>query len=561
MLVELTIKNLALIDSLHLSFDQGFNVLTGETGAGKSILVGSIGLLLGGKGSLDFIRFGKDVGEVSGVFDLSGNQEALLWLKDHEIEPEAGRYVTLRRILRREGRSSSFIESSSFPMGDLEEFTSYLVDMHGQHQHQSLFRIEVHRGLLDRFLGIAEDAKNYNHAFKALQEVNKKLQEAVEESENLKDQEILWKKQLAEITAADLQDGEEEELESKEKRLKSFDQEVSALEEIHQAFQGEKGIISQLRHSKTRLDELRGVDGEYEELFSRAETSYLDLEDLGQEIRARRLSLDFSPEELQRIQDRLSQIYSLEKKYGHTIALVLEKAEDIGQKLQRTENFDDFIADLEKQKTQLEQKVKDQAKSLSERRKAGKIQLEKRLVKLLSDLGMPGLRFSVDLSHKFGANGAPLFGPYGMDYVEFLFSPNTGQPLKPLKSIASGGELSRVMLGLKTLLSHADNIGVLIFDEIDSGIGGEVGNKLGQYLRALGQKKQVLSITHLASVASYGNRHFYVRKSIEGSDTVSRVDVLDKEDRVVEVARMLSGDKEGERSLDHSRELLEKNAF
>jgi DNA repair protein RecN (Recombination protein N) len=391
--------------------------------------------------------------------------------------------------------------------------------------------------------------------------VNKKLQESLEESQNLKDQEILWKKQLAEISKADLKAGEEEELEAKEKRLKSFDQVVSALEEIHHSFQGEGGIVGQLRQSKIRLDELRGVDAEYEELFSRVETAFLDLEDLGQEVRSRRLSLDFSPEELQRIQERLSLIYSLEKKYGHSIPLVLEKAEDIAQKLQRTETFDDFIADLQKQKTQLELRVKEQAQRLSEQRKSGKVRLEKELVTLLSELGMPGLRFSVDISHKNGSNGAPLFGPYGMDYVEFLFSPNLGQPLKPLKNIASGGELSRVMLGLKTLLSHADNIGVLIFDEIDSGIGGEVGNKLGQYLRALGQKKQVLSITHLASVASYGNRHFFVRKSIEGTDTVSRVDVLDKEDRVVEVARMLSGDKEGERSLDHSRELLEKNAF
>lgn len=558
MLEEITIRNYALIAELTAGFDPGLNVLTGETGAGKSIIVGALGLLLGDKGEGSVIRSGSEETEVSGVLRVEGNAEALAWLEEREIEPEDGS-ILLRRVVRANGRGSSFIQSSKATRQDLRELTSLLVDMHGQHEHQSLLSIDNHRKLLDRYAGNEELARTLYNEFYRLSDMRKEL-----ETLNASERELLREKDLlehavGEIETAQLKKGEEEELEQERKMLNQSEKLFELFSAVHGSLAEAKGgAVAQIREALQSLRTMTEIMPELSEDYERLENAFYEVEDTESVVGDKRDSIRFSPERLDECQERLQLIHRLEKKYGDTVEDVLHYAEEARSRLEGMENREERKGELEKQIEELQNRVFSLARDLSGRRKKAGKELEGRVQTALRDLGMPKAAFHIATTYREGKEGRHACGPHGFDRIEFLISPNEGEPEKPLREIASGGEISRIMLALKSVFSENDKIQSLIFDEIDSGIGGEVAVAVGDHLAKLGKNKQVLCITHLASIAVRADNHIRVEKREGEGRTYTDIRPIEEEERVTEIARMLSGDTESDSSLSHAQELLQR---
>ena len=558
MLEELHIRNYALIDTLSIRFDKGLTILSGETGAGKSILVGALGMVLGAKVTVDVIRTGAEEAEVTAIIRTEGNREAEDWLKQRDIVEEEGSII-LRRILRRNGRGASYIQHIPVTLGDLQEFTSLLVDLHGQHEHQSLFHEENHRKFLDRFAGISDRVEAFYIRFQELAYLRKKRDElGKSEKERLRELEYL-RFAVEEIEKANLREEEEEELSQEKKILLSHEKLVKTLNEvISELSAGREGVVGSIRRSQNLLQSLVPIDPSLEMYQKRLETVYYELLDIVESLKSNAEKRVFHPERLEKIEERLGSIYKLEKKYGPTLRDVFhfkEKAVERIRELESTtlemEGLDQIIADTEKQ-------LLEEAGQISEVREKEAFRLQSLITEALKGLGMKKIRFEVSMSRRESSPGTILCGPYGYDAIRFIISPNPGEPLKPLKEIASGGEVSRIMLAIKTVLAEADSLGCLIFDEVDAGIGGEAAVVVGDYLQNLSRSKQVLVITHLASLAARGNQHYRVEKIVDGNRTRTDIKNIKDEERIREIARMLSGEPEGKVSLIHAEELLMK---
>ncbi|MFP4267904.1 MAG: DNA repair protein RecN [Spirochaetaceae bacterium] len=558
MLEEIAIKNYALIEDLTASFHTGFNVLTGETGTGKSIIVGALSLLLGEKGDASFIRSGAEEAEITGVLRVEGNSEVSAWLEERGITPEDGT-ILLRRILRASGRGASFIQSTKATRQDLRDVTSLLVDLHGQHEHQSLLTIDNHRKLLDRYAGNEDRAKTLYNEFYRLSGLRRDLEELnSSERELLREKELL-EYALDEIESAQLKEGEEEELDKERRVLNQHEKLFELFSHVHMSLaEARGGALVQLRTALDALKSITEIMPELSEEYERLENGFYELEDIESVVAGKKESIQFSPERLDECQERLQQIHRLEKKYGNTIGDVLSYAEESRKKLEGMETREERRKALEQDIENLQEGVLSLARELSQRRKSAAKELEGRIEKNLRELGMPKAAFRISTSYREGKEGKHSCGPYGFDKIEFLISPNEGEPLKPLREIASGGEISRIMLAIKTVFSETDRISSLIFDEIDSGIGGEVAVAVGGHLAELGKNKQVLSITHLASIAVRADNHIRVEKEEREGRTYTGIRPLDNEERIREIARMLSGDAESSSSLSHAKELLER---
>ena len=558
MLEELSVRGYALIDSLTMSLRDGFNVLSGETGAGKSILIGALSLLLGEKGDIESIRTGRDEAEITGTIRVTGNEEAVRWLEEKGIEPEEG-VIILRRILKRSGRGPIFIQSASMTKQDLQELTSYLFDLHGQHEHQSLLSVENHRKTLDRFSGTEEVAESVHSLFTRLAEKRQDYEKLVSsEQERLREADIL-QFAVQEIEKAVLKEGEEEELEQQIRILSDHEKLFTLIDEVYDATaENRGGALSLLRKSLKALDEVSRIDSKLKDLYTRLENAFYDVEDVSESVRGYRDTVQFDPERLESLEQRLALIHNLEKKYGDTIPEILAYLEKSRDSLEKMENWEEEKETLKADIREIEKKLYSRATELSEKRKKGAKELERRIEENLRRLGMPNAVFTIDLKRKENQQGKAVCGTYGFDRVEFLISPNKGEPEKPLKQIASGGEMSRIMLAIKSVLSELDIIGTLIFDEIDAGIGGEVALQVGEYLHRLAAHKQVLCITHLASIAVRADNHIMVEKKMKENRTVTELRTLEGKERVREVARMLSGDTDRDASLSHAAEMLKE---
>lgn len=560
MLENISVKNIALIDSLFVEFEKGLNVLSGETGAGKSILIGALTLLLGGKTSTDFIRTGTDEAVVSGSFFIGNKHiEALKWLGEHGIEPEDNR-VLIRRNLKQNGRSNAWIQSTPVTRNELEDFTSLLVDIHGQHDHQSLFRIAEHRRFLDSFAGINNEVKMFTSLYAELAEKRTEL-----ENLNLSEKELAEKQELLqfaidEITKAKLKEDEKEELEAEEKRLNQFEKLFEALNTASQLFSDESGIISLTKKAMHNLETAKNCDEGLEDLLKRLETGYYELDDISSSIDSYLSKLTFNPERVEQVQERLSLIYKLTKKYGATIHDVLNYAQNAEEQLEGLSKREAGKSELEQKIGILQSKLLKLGRILSEKRKEASSKLQKEVEEVLSNLGMPKTKFQVRVDTRLPEGNRLSANPYGFDDIEFMISPNAGEPLRPLSKIASGGELSRVMLALKTVLAEGDEADTLIFDEIDTGIGGEVAISVASHMKKLSQKKQILCITHLAVIASHADNHIKIEKNTMGQTTKTSAAAVSGKTRLEEIARMLAGDELSEASLKHAEELLVKYA-
>lgn len=558
MLEELTIRDFALIDRVSVRFGPGLNLLTGETGAGKSILIGALGFLLGDKADTGIIRTGAEETMVSGVLDVGDNPEARAWLTSHGMDCEDGT-VVIRRSLKSTGRGSVYIQNAPVLRQDLADFTSLLVDIHGQHEHQSLLRPDFQRRLLDRFARIEAEVESLGVRFALLSARRKEFESmAASERERAREAELLAFA-VDEIAKAKLKPGEDTELEEEERLLSQFEKLASAVEGARDLLSDPAaGVLPSLRKVRSLLESAQAIDAKVSDLARRVDDGYYELEDVADTLRHYLDSLRFSPERLEAVESRIAELQKLKKKYGDTLDEVIAYGSEGSARLERLSNWEEDKAAREAEIAALEREVYDRALAVSKSRTDAARDLEERIALVLRSLGMPNARLSIRLARKESDGGKAVVGPYGIDEVAFLISPNRGEPLRELARIASGGEMSRVMLAVKTALSDTDTIGTLIFDEIDAGIGGEVALSVGEHLHALAARKQVLCITHLASIAVRADTHYRVEKAVLQDRTVTRLAALSGEATAREIARMLAGDSKTEVSYAHAVELLRR---
>lgn len=558
MLEELTVRNYALVENLSLSFGPGFSVLTGETGAGKSLLVGALSVILGGKADTEAIRTGKEEAVISGVFNVSDNPEALTWLGEREITPEEGA-VIVRRTVKRQGRGGIYMQNVPVTRSDLGEFADLLIDLHSQHEHQSLFNEENHRKLLDRYAGCEELASEVRSKFIAVGELRRRLEElSNKERDRARELELL-EFAVKEIEAARLQPGEEEQLEQEKQVLGQYERLYSLVEEFQSLMnESRDGAVASVRKARSVMGHITDIDSSLSEIGGRLESAFFELEDIADSVRDYASTMTFDPGRLEECEARLAQIHKLEKKYGATVADVIEYAGNAREEIERLSDADAHKEELSRRIGQEEQELYRNAQELSRKRKAGAEELQGRIEEILKSLAMGKAQFRVQVEQKQNSRGRAVCGPTGIDKVAFMISPNPGEPLKPLTAIASGGEISRVMLSIKSVLAASDTVSTLVFDEVDTGVGGEVAVAIGEHLARLAEHTQVLAITHLASIAARADRHVRIEKQVTGERTVVGAQALEETSRVQEIARMLSGDKEAEVSLNHAKELLSR---
>lgn len=562
MIEELSVRDFALIERLSVSLGGGLTILSGETGAGKSLLIGAIGFLLGFKADTGVIRTGAEEAIVTGVIDATRSPEAIAWLQGRGLEAEDGR-VLVRRSIKANGRGSVFIQNQPALRSDLMELSSLLVDLHGQHEQQSLLSPENHRRLLDRFAGIEAEVAAFGERFGELSSKRRAFESALaSEKERAREMEFL-RYSVDEISKAKLRKDEEAELEAEEKLLSQHEKLFAAVDTAHESLraegEGSGGALASLRRLRANLETAQGIDPGLADLSRRADDAYYELEDVADSLRSYTGGLKYSPERLEEIESRLADIHKLKKKYGASIEEVLKRLEEDGERLSRLETWEEDKDGLAAEIASLEAAVLAEALKLSERRSASAASLQSKIEAILRTLGMPNARFIVRIGRKEPEGGRPVVGPFGVDEVEFLIAPNPGEAPKPLARIASGGELSRVALAAKTILAESDTVDTLIFDEVDSGIGGEVAVAVGEHLAALGKARQVLCITHLASIAARADNHYRVEKEVVGGRTATRLSRMEGRARAEEIARMLAGDPDEEASVAHAVELLRKH--
>ena len=559
MLVELTIKNIALIESLRIEFAQGFNVLTGETGAGKSIVVDSINLALGGRADREMIRTGAERGMVQALFDVSGNPRAQAVLQELDIESDDG-LIAIRRELSRSGRNICRVCDVVVPLATLKQLTATLMDIHGQHEHQALMNPAKHLDFLDAFGGEAHAAARdkvaalYAGRSHIAAEL-KRLMNDVSERERLVD---VLTFQVQEISAAKLKPGEEQKLEKKLSVLENA-------EKIRQSVEGAYNLVYQgdgrapsaqeaLLQSADAMDRIGPLNERYAALAGRLRELYYGAQDVGYELQALLDDLDFEPDLLDKVAARLDTIKKLERKYGATVEEVIEFGAQAADRLNGIKGSDASMSALKKRYKEADNALRDACAELTAIRRASAAQLSERICQQLKDLGMGKTRFEVRVE--------PLAKPTaaGMDGVEFMISPNPGEPLRPLASIASGGEISRVMLALKAISVDSEGVDAMIFDEIDTGVSGRMAQVVGEKMCLIAKTRQVLSVTHLPQIAALGDTHFLVEKVAGKDRTDTHVRLLDEEGRVRELSRLVGGAEDSESSLSHGAHMLKEAA-
>ena len=566
MLVELRIENFAIIDRLELQFKPGLITFTGETGAGKSIIIDAVETLLGGKADQTMIRVGADRASIEATFRISqeiGQEiQALLEKEELSEDPE---YLTLNREIRAGGRSIARINGRAANLGLVRELGEYLLDVHGQSEHLSLLRVREHLGLLDRYAGCDDLFEAYRACYQQWNTVRHELKELrLLESEAARRIDLL-NFQINEIESARLQLGEDEELKSERTRLANAENLASLAQQSLTILEDEDpetpSVSELLGRVVGALSSLARIDPSQASLSDNAQGILTSLTDISVELRAYLEGIEYNPKRLDQVEERLGLIHNLKRKYGDSIEAIREFGEKARQQLETITRAGERIADLELQEKDLLIELGRRGQALSKTRHSAAGKLKREIEGELTDLNMSGAQFDVDFVQQESMDGAPLedgrrvvFDSTGLERIEFLIAPNPGEGLKPLVKIASGGETSRLMLALKNVLARADHVPTLIFDEIDQGIGGRVGTIVGYKLWRLARHHQVLCVTHLPQLAAFGEQHYQVQKQVEDGRTHTQVKDLLPEDRVPELAMMLGETSDG--TLQSAREML-----
>ena len=567
MLTELHIQNFAIIDKLDLRFDSGLIILTGETGAGKSIILDAVVMLIGGKADPTFVRTDSDAAFVEAVFQLKGpEKEAVHFILNREELMDDPSYVVLMREIRKEGRSVARVNGRTVNVGLLKELGALLIDIHGQAEHLSLLDPRAHLGLLDRYAEVAKPLTEYRQTYHALLNLRRELSDLQKaQADAVRRTEILTY-QAEEIEAAGLKTGEDEDLRRERDRLANAEslaqnaqEALAVLDEGSPETPAATDLVGQAAQA---LAALAKIDEGQTELANQAEVMLDTISDIIHGLRGYLEEIEFNPKRLEDVEVRLDLIHSLTRKYGGNIPAMVTYGVDARKQLETITGAADRINELEMQEAKLLEKLARQGNTLSEKRKSAAAEMGKGIEAELDHLKMASAKFGVDFQTKPDPNGAPMsdgtriaFDQNGFDRVEFLVAPNPGEGLKPLAKIASGGETSRLMLGLKNVMAIADEVPALIFDEIDQGIGGRVGLVVGQKLWNLSRTHQVFCVTHLPQLAVFGDQHYKVQKIVDHGRTLTRVEELEGEPRLLELSQMLG--EVGEGTLRSSHELLQ----
>lgn len=553
-MAELAIRNFAIIESISISFQKGFTVLSGETGAGKSIIIDAIHLLIGGRGSADFVRHGEEKAELEGLFLVEDTHPSIAKMKEFGIDIEDG-MIVLKRDMYTSGKSVCRVNGKLVTIATLREIGRTLVDIHGQHDSQELMDEKNHLSLLDYYGGqpIKLALGEYQAIFHEYEKIKKDIM-ALTKNEQLMAQRLdLLTFQLDEISNAELIIGEDEELLTEKRKYMNYEKLYSSLNTAYEALQGEQKGLDWVSLALSNIEEASTIDEAYEDVNQTISNNFYQLEDIVHTLRAHLDVLEFDPNRLNDIENRLNEINQLKRKYGQTIEQILEYAAKIEEEVEMITNKESHIESLTKKLHSIENDLVVEGKNLSELRKKTAEKLSSAIHKELKSLYMDKTIFEV----KFFDKQKEKFFPNGMDEIEFYLSTNPGEPLKPLTKIASGGELSRIMLALKTIFSKHQGITSIIFDEVDTGVSGRVAQAIGEKIYQLSIGSQVLSITHLPQVAAMCDHHFFIKKEVSGERTKTKVIELTEQERIAELARMISGAQITAATEEHSKEMLQ----
>jgi len=558
MLHELRIKDFAIIDELTLTLDSGFLVITGETGAGKSIIVDAVNLLLGERSDATLVRGGADRAVIEGIFAIPPALQAEVHalLEAEGLDGEASDEVILTREVRSSGRSQARINGTTCNLTVYREIGGMLVDIHGQGEHLSLLRPAQHIYLLDRYAGLEDARAGFKEVVRALDQVQAEIKSLLTDEAALARRVDMLQYQVQEIDTAALRPDEEDELQQERNRLVNAEKIAELATEAQYALLGDMGetagvdLLAQAAIDLSRLAKLDPTITEYAEL---AESLSAQADELARAVRQYRETIEYDPHRLDQIEERVEIITRLKRKYGGSIEAALAHADKARAELESITHSEERLADLRTQENRLLRQIGTLAAQLSAKRRAAAQQLTGAIVRELDELKMQGARFEVQIAWEDDPEGCFVedrrlaFGPNGIDQVEFYMAANVGEPLRPIAKVASGGETARIMLALKSVLTHADQVPTLIFDEIDQGIGGRVGALVGQKLWRLSDRHQVLVVTHLAQLAGFGDAHYRVSKRVQNKRTVTQVQRLDDQGRVDELAEMLGAETDSAR--------------
>ncbi len=551
----MTIKNFAIIESLSLTFQEGMTVLTGETGAGKSIIIDALGLLVGGRGSADFIRHGEERLELQGLFALAEDNLACRNALIENGIDASDDMVVLERSLFRSGKNSWRINGKLVTTVLLRQIGSKLIDIHSQHEHQELMNEEFHLSLLDRFASdkIKLALTKYQTNFKEYQTIEKEWQNWTKNERELAQRLDMLRFQQQEIENANLQAGEEDRLLEQKNILANFEKLNENLQGAYAAIQGEPGGLEFVGEAMRQMETAASIHTDYKAVSEAISSSYYMLEDSMSQIRQSLDQLEFQPEELNQIESRLNDLNQLKRKYGKTIEDIIQYEQEISSEMEKLTDSESHVGHLETKLATLKTELTKQAATLTDIRKKAAVTLEKQIKQELNQLYMEKAIFSV----RFEANKMELT-ELGQDSVVFYMSTNPGEPLKPLAKIASGGELSRMMLALKTIFSRHQGITSIIFDEVDTGVSGRVGQAIAEKIYAVSVGSQVLCISHLPQVAAMANHHYYITKKVQNKRTTTSVTVLKGVEKVEEISRMIAGIEVTELTKQHAKEMIEQ---
>ncbi|AHF12003.1 DNA repair protein RecN [Barnesiella viscericola DSM 18177] len=553
MIKKLSVSNYTLIDELHIDFEPGFSVITGETGAGKSIILGALSLILGQRADLKSLRHSDEKAVIEGVFDIA-SYHLRDFFDENELDYDEGECILRREILP-SGKSRAFINDTPVSVAQLKALGEQLIDIHSQHQNLLLADSRFQLRVVDTMAGDAALLADYREHYHRWRERLQAFARLQEENRTGREEEDYLRYQLGQLDEAQLKEGEQEELEGELQTLQHAEEIKNELAVLQACLHGEEtGVVSLLNAALSRMKSLSRLYPEVDEWIGRLESDYIDLKDIATTVDRSQENLNIDPERLAWVENRLDTYYSLQQKHRVSNAVELLALRDsFAERLARIENYDEELAALKRQVEEQEQQVRDLAARLTEVRQQSAAGISQTLTERVKPLGMPHLQFEIEVAPR------PQLDETGGDAIRFLFSANKNQPLQPVSEVASGGEISRLMLSLKALVAHAMALPTIIFDEVDTGVSGEIADKMARIMREMAQCMQVISITHLPQVAAWGQTHYRVYKSDTDTATATHLVRLTDKQRVEEIARMLSGSSLTAAALDNARELLKRN--
>lgn len=565
MLKSLYIKDYALIDLIEINFSKGLNIITGETGAGKSILIDAMSLLLGERASSEVVRKGAEKSIVEGIFEVGKNNNIEKLCVENEID--FSDELIVRREISLKGTNRCFLNDSPVSLSLIKEIGDLLVDLHGQHEHQSLLRVETHIDFLDQVADVEKLLAQYHDEYRRINLLHSELKSLKENESFLKEKKELYAFQINEIDNVNPQLDEDEKLEDELNILENSERLLITANEIYDSiYESENSVIDATGLIKNKLLEIIQIDKSLESTFTNLESAIVFLNEVASSIRSYKDKINLDPERLEEIRERIGSLTLLKKKYGGSLKAVIEHRDKIGKEFELAENYSERISQIELLIDKSRIKLGEIAKQLSLQRNVAAKKIKKEIESTLKLLGIPDSRFEVKIKNQIEENSSSHFilidgkkyqyNEKGFDFVEFFISTNIGEDIKPLVKVASGGEISRIMLALKSVLAKSDKLPILIFDEIDTGVSGRVAQKVGQVLHELASNHQIIAITHLPQIAGLADTHFAVEKSKINERVVSKIKLLNNDERVKEIAKLISGEVITETAIQSAKELM-----